>query len=89
MNKDRLTGPGGFIDISQSTKNVVFMTPMTAKGLKVANTKTGLVVEKEGEIKKFVQNVFEILSVNMFIDNMWIVWGNFYFFSKNVYFWNS
>ena len=59
MNKDRLTGPGGFIDISQSTKNVVFMTPMTAIGLKVANTKTGLVVEKEGEIKKFVQNVFE------------------------------
>lgn len=52
MNKDRLTGPGGFIDISQSTKNVVFMTLMTATGLKVANTKTGLVVKKEGEIKK-------------------------------------
>jgi propionate CoA-transferase len=35
MSKSRLTGPGGFIDISQSTKNLYFMTPFTTKGLEL------------------------------------------------------
>lgn len=59
MAKDRLTGPGGFIDISQSTKNVVFMTPMTTKGLEISSTTSGLKIKKEGQVKKFVQKVFE------------------------------
>lgn len=60
MSKNRLTGPGGFIDISQSTKKVCFLTPFTTKGLEVTCSKDGdLVIEKEGAIKKFVPEVIE------------------------------
>jgi propionate CoA-transferase len=60
MSKNRLTGPGGFIDISQSTKNIYFMTPFTAKGLELGITGDGtLKITKEGKVKKFVSNVFE------------------------------
>ncbi len=59
MSKDRLTGPGGFIDISQSTRNICFMTPLTAKGLKVSASDGKLNVESEGEVKKFVSEIYE------------------------------
>ncbi|GKY98202.1 hypothetical protein MPSEU_000777900 [Mayamaea pseudoterrestris] len=61
MSKDRLTGPGGFIDISQSTDVVMFMSPLTASGLDVTTTKNGkLIINKEGSIKKFVNMVGEV-----------------------------
>jgi propionate CoA-transferase len=59
MSKDRLTGPGGFIDISQSTRNICFVTSFTAKGLKVAASDGNLNIESEGQVKKFVSAVFE------------------------------
>lgn len=60
MAKNRLTGPGGFIDISQSTRNVCFMTSLTAKGLKVSCPGDGsLKIDQEGSVKKFVPKVFE------------------------------
>ncbi|KAL3924583.1 MAG: hypothetical protein SGILL_000953 [Bacillariaceae sp.] len=59
MSKERLTGPGGFIDISQSTQNICFMTTMTAKGLKVSGDDGELVIEEEGKIKKFVDSIYE------------------------------
>lgn len=60
MSKDRLTGPGGFIDISQSTKNIVFMSTMTAKGLEVSLPGDGtMTIQDEGKVKKFVSTVFE------------------------------
>jgi propionate CoA-transferase len=60
MYNNEITGPGGFIDISQSTKSVCFVTPMTAKGLKVSCPGDGrLEIETEGSIKKFVPEVFE------------------------------
>jgi propionate CoA-transferase len=59
MSADRLTGPGGFIDISQSTQNVCFMTPLTTGGLKVEPGEGKLNIVKEGEIKKFVPEVYE------------------------------
>jgi propionate CoA-transferase len=60
MSKDRLTGPGGFIDISQSTMNIFFMTPFTVKGLEVSTTKEGnLNIDTEGKLKKFVPSVYE------------------------------
>ncbi|KAI2513797.1 hypothetical protein MHU86_580 [Fragilaria crotonensis] len=60
MSKGRLTGPGGFIDISQSTKNIYFMTPFTTKGLQLDIPGDGtLKVAAEGEVKKFVSEVFE------------------------------
>lgn len=61
MSADRLTGPGGFINISQSTGNIVFMTPMTTKGLDISTTEKGdLVIDQEGQIKKFVRDVYEV-----------------------------
>ncbi|KAL3941727.1 MAG: hypothetical protein SGBAC_003971 [Bacillariaceae sp.] len=60
MSKDLLTGPGGFIDISQSTQNICFMTTMTAKGLKIDIPGDGtLKIANEGKVKKFVPEVFE------------------------------
>jgi len=60
MSKDRLTGPGGFIDISQSTMRVCFVTSFTAKGLKVGSTEDGtLKIAQEGAVKKFVPEVYE------------------------------
>jgi propionate CoA-transferase len=60
MSMDRLTGPGGFIDISQSTRTVCFMTSMTAQGLKVETPGDGtLKIVQEGEVKKFVPEVLE------------------------------
>ena len=60
MAKNRLTGPGGFIDISQSTRNICFMTPLTAKGLEVSCPGDGsLKIDQEGSVKKFVPEVFE------------------------------
>lgn len=60
MSMDRLTGPGGFIDISQSTRNVCFMTSFTAKGLCVSLPGDGTIgIEKEGKVRKFVNDVLE------------------------------
>jgi propionate CoA-transferase len=59
LHKDTLTGPGGFIDISQSTRNICFVTSFTAKGLKVAASDGNLNIESEGQVKKFVSTVFE------------------------------
>lgn len=60
MSKNRLTGPGGFIDISQSTKNIFFMTPLTTKGLELDIPGDGTMkIATEGELKKFVSEVYE------------------------------
>jgi propionate CoA-transferase len=60
LSKTRLTGPGGFIDISQSTSAVVFVSPFTTKGLDVEIPGDGrLRIKKEGEVRKFVDTVFE------------------------------
>lgn len=62
MSEDRLTGPGGFLDITQPTKRVVFMSAFTAKGLSVSIKKDSqeqIQIDKEGSVKKFVKLVFE------------------------------
>jgi propionate CoA-transferase len=60
MSKDHLTGPGGFIDITQSTQNICFVSPMTTKGLEVSCPGDGkLKIEQEGRVKKFVPDVYE------------------------------
>jgi propionate CoA-transferase len=53
-------GQGGFIDISQSSKKVVFCTYFTAKGLKTSFEGGKLTVHQEGKIPKFVQTVDQI-----------------------------
>lgn len=55
----RMPGCGGFIDISQSAKQVVFMGCHTSGGLKV-DVKGGQVhILKEGKVKKFCKTVKE------------------------------
>jgi len=55
----KLTGPGGFIDISQCTNRVYFLGSFTAKGLKIECRDGKLVILKEGKEKKFVKKVAE------------------------------
>jgi len=56
----RLAGCGGFINVSQNSQKVVFMTTFSSAGLEV-NTQQGRVrIEKEGKIFKFVDHVSQI-----------------------------
>uniref|UniRef100_A0A6S8RH92 Uncharacterized protein n=1 Tax=Chaetoceros debilis TaxID=122233 RepID=A0A6S8RH92_9STRA len=62
ISNERLTGPGGFVDISQSTKNIVFLTSLTTDGLIInssSSTCNGLDIKVEGKIPKFVNEVLE------------------------------
>ena len=66
----RVTGPGGFINITQSTKKIIFMGTFTAVNLeeKIENGK--LVILKDGEKNKFVSDVEQItFSANEAIKN--------------------
>lgn len=56
----RVTGPGGFINITQTAKKIIFIGTFTASGLEVKTNKDGLVIEKEGTKKKFVDQVQQI-----------------------------
>ena len=53
----RLAGAGGFIDITQNAKKVVYCGTFTAKGLKTACVDGKLVITQEGAKKKFVKAV--------------------------------
>ncbi|HOQ89702.1 MAG TPA: CoA-transferase [Candidatus Hydrogenedentes bacterium] len=53
-------GCGGFINITQNTKKVIFCGEFRAKGAKVAITDDGLRVEQEGAVAKFVDKVDQI-----------------------------
>lgn len=53
----KLAGAGGFINISQNAKSVIFLGTFTAGGLDIGISDEGLTIIKEGKIKKFVRNV--------------------------------
>ena len=55
-----LIGPGGFVDISQSAKKVVFCGTLDAQGSKVAFADGKLQILQSGQVHKFVPQVEKI-----------------------------
>jgi len=56
----RLIGPGGFINLSQNAKQVVFCGALTAGGVDVRVQDGQITIAKEGKISKFVPQVEQI-----------------------------
>lgn len=56
----QVAGAGGFIDITQNAKCVVFCTTFTAKGLQCEIGPDAVHIGKEGTIRKFVDKVAQI-----------------------------
>lgn len=56
----QIVGPGGFIDITQNARKVVFCGQFDAKGAKVEVRDGGIKIERNGEVKKFVSEVAAI-----------------------------
>ena len=56
----KVTGPGGFINITQNAKRVCFVGTFTAAGLKCEIREGKLCILEEGRIKKFVRQVEQI-----------------------------
>jgi propionate CoA-transferase len=57
---DRIIGCGGFIDITQNTKQVYFCGTFTAEGLKAEAGDGELHILQEGKVNKFVKQVQQI-----------------------------
>jgi propionate CoA-transferase len=53
-------GPGGFIDIAQNARKVVFCGTFDAKGAKITSGAGRLVIERHGEVHKLVESVSQI-----------------------------
>lgn len=54
---ERVAGVGGFVNITQTAKEVVFMGSLTAQGLQIVTGDGRLGIVKEGAVKKIVREV--------------------------------
>jgi propionate CoA-transferase len=57
---NNLAGAGGFINISQTAKIIIFCGTFTAGGLKIRIEDRGIEILQEGSHKKFVEEVEQI-----------------------------
>jgi propionate CoA-transferase len=57
---EQIPGAGGFINISQASKKIVFCGTLTAGGLKIEAYAGQILINQEGQIKKFVPQVFHL-----------------------------
>ena len=57
---DRLNGVGGFVNISQAAKRIVFCGSFTAAGLELDCGQDGLQIVREGDVRKLVDQVGRI-----------------------------
>lgn len=55
-----VAGAGGFIDLIQNARKIVFCGTVTAGGLRVEVKESGVKIEKEGRFKKIVDRVQQI-----------------------------
>ncbi|TWW12280.1 hypothetical protein E3A20_02340 [Planctomyces bekefii] len=58
--KHRFAGVGGFVNISQSARRLVFCGTLTAGGLRLQRHNGRLQIQQEGSIRKFVRHVEQI-----------------------------
>lgn len=70
LKGSRVTGPGGFINITQSTKNIVFIGSFTSGGLEIEVKDGKVKILKEGKFTKFKDKVTQItLSGKYAVEN--------------------
>ena len=62
----KITGCGGFIDITQSAKEVIFCGTLTAGGLEIESGNGELKIISEGKIKKFTSTIEQITFSSKF-----------------------
>lgn len=64
--KDKVIGVGGFVDLTQCAKKVVYCFPFTAGGLKAEIHSGKLQIIKEGKYKKFCKDIDQISASGEF-----------------------